>query len=679
MADRPAPCLVSALRHSFSGHWKMISKDRSKPSDAIIGNDFRTKKGAERKLGDFTTPVSILKLIPLTVVVGAAGAFVALILVWLIGFLTNLLYYQQIDFHLTSPRDNSLGWISILIPVAGGIIVGLMARYGSERIRGHGIPEAMETILVGGSKVEPRLTILKPLSSAVSIGTGGPFGAEGPIILTGGALGSVMAQFIRLSAIDRRCLLVAGAAAGMSGIFGTPVAAVLLGVELLLFEWKPRSMVLAAIASAVADALRHWFVLRGWMHPEPLFPVPVATMGGPLKGLLDALVMGIAGGICAWVLTKAVYGAEDAFKKLPIHWVWWPAIGGLIIGLGGLIEPRSLGVGYDTIADELAGTLGIGTLVAVFAVKLVIWAIGLGSGTSGGILAPILMMGAAIGGLLGIVMPGGTPADWAVLGMAGALSGVTRSPFTSLVFAVELTHDMDLFLPLLATCTIAHLISVLILKRSILTEKVARRGFHVLREYEVDALDVVFAREVMATQILTLRPELSLTAAEDLLRSSAHMRYQRLLPVVDEQKKLVGALPWQDVTEHAIKAEQGTRIGEVMLRDVVVAYPEESLRDIAWKMALHNVGALPVVRQGDDRVLVGLITQFNLLTAHERLLQEERKREQIFHLGFPAHFGTHLFGGAGESKPRPNGWTPPASQGDIKKKEERPPVPPLSE
>jgi H+/Cl- antiporter ClcA len=642
-----------------------MKTNQLKPPDAVIGNDSRTRKGAERKLGDFTTPVSILKLIPVTILVGAVGAFVALVLVWMIGFLTNALYYGKISFLLVSPRDNTLGWLSVAIPVAGGIVVGLMARYGSERIRGHGIPEAMETILVGGSKVEPRLTILKPLSSAVSIGTGGPFGAEGPIILTGGALGSVIAQFMKLSAIDRRCLLVAGAAAGMSGIFGTPVAAVLLGVELLLFEWKPRSMVLAAIASAVADALRHWFVLKGWMHPEPLFPVPVATMGGPLKGLLDAAVMGVAGGICAWVLTKAVYGAEDAFKKLPIHWVWWPAIGGLIIGIGGMIEPRSLGVGYDTIADELAGTLGIGTLIAVFTVKLVIWAIGLGSGTSGGILAPILMMGAAIGGLLGIVMPGGTPADWAVLGMAGALSGVTRSPFTSLVFAVELTHDTDLFLPLLATCAIAHLISVLILKRSILTEKVARRGFHVLREYAVDALDVVFAREVMVTAVLTLSPEATLPEAERLLKASPHMRHQRLLPVVDKQNRLLGVVPWQDVTERDAPATDTSRVEDIMRKQVVVAYPGESLRDIAWKMATHEVGVLPVVSEGAAGTLAGLITQFNLLTAHERLLQEERKREQIFHLGFPGHLGTRLFPHIPVTHPSPGETKPPGAAPDI--------------
>jgi H+/Cl- antiporter ClcA/predicted transcriptional regulator len=622
----------------------MATAKRSKPSDAIIGTDFRTKRGGERKLGDFTTPPSILKLIPLTILVGVAGAFVALILVWMIGFLTNILYYQRVDFRLVSPLDNTLGLLSIIIPVAGGILVGLMARYGSERIRGHGIPEAMETILVGGSKVEPRLTVLKPISSAISIGTGGPFGAEGPIILTGGALGSVFAQFIRLSAIDRRCLLVAGAAAGMSGIFGTPIAAVLLGVELLLFEWKPRSMVLAGIASAVADGIRHWFVYKGWMHAEPLFPVPPAHFSGLGTGMLDAVIMGIAGGVCAWLLTKAVYGAEDAFKKLPIHWVWWPAIGGLIIGIGGLIEPRSLGVGYDTIRAELAGSLALGTLISVFVVKLIIWAIGLGSGTSGGILAPIIMMGAAIGGLLGMVLPGGTPADWAVLGVVGALSGVTRSPFTSIVFAIELTHDMDLFLPLLVTATIAHLISVLILKRSILTEKVARRGFHVLREYTVDSLDVVFAREVMSTHVLNLHPDLGLQEVEKLLKSSSKMRYQRLLPVIDKDNRLLGVVPWQDIIERAINDNLKGKVEDIMRKDIIVTYPDESLRQVADLMALHDVGVLPVVERAMPHKLCGLITQYNLLTAHERMLLEERKREQVLHLSFPTHFGNRFRG-----------------------------------
>lgn len=632
--------------------WKATKHGNNDPIDAIIGDDLRPAEDGERKLGDFTTTPAIIKLIPLAVVIGLMGALVALILVWLIAFLTNLLYYGQIDFHLTSPRNNTLGILSIAIPVAGGIIVGLMARYGSERIRGHGIPEAMETILVGGSKVEPKLTILKPLSSAVSIGTGGPFGAEGPIILTGGALGSVLAQFFKLSAIDRRCLLVAGAAAGMSGIFGTPIAAVLLGVELLLFEWKPRSMVLAGIASAVADAVRHWFVWEGWMLKEPLFPVPVSQISGHLgSGIFDAFIMGLAGGACAWILTKAVYGAEDAFKRLPVHWAWWPAIGGLVIGVGGLIQPMALGVGYDTIADELAGNLPLVSLVSLFVVKLIVWAVGLGSGTSGGILAPILMMGAAIGGMLGMVIPGATSAEWAVLGMTGALSGVTRSPFTCIVFSIELTHDMNLFLPLLVTATVAHLISVLILKRSILTEKVARRGFHVLREYEIDPLDVVFAREVMATNMVTLRAEMTFAEAEKVLLEASGMRFQRLLPIVDDAGKLAGVFPWQDILERAVNGQLTGKVEDAMIKKVIVTYPDESLRQVAAQMILHHVEVLPVVKRADPRRLCGMITQFNLLQAHQRMLVEERKRERIYHFPIPGHWSLPFHGKVLNRKP----------------------------
>jgi H+/Cl- antiporter ClcA/CBS domain-containing protein len=602
------------------------------PPDAVIGPDYRARGGDERRRGDFTTSPAILRLVPLTIVVGLLGAVVALVLVWLIAFITNALYFGQVDLHLRSPRTNTLGWLGVLIPIAGGLVVGLMAKYGSERIRGHGIPEAMETILVGGSKVEPRLTVLKPLSSAISIGTGGPFGAEGPIILTGGALGSVFAQFLHLSAIERRCLLVAGAAAGMSGIFGTPVAAVLLGIELLAFEWKPRSMVLIGLASGTADALRHWFVLQGWMKTEPLFPITLSPMTGS-TGLVDAIIVGVASGFAAWVLTKAVYGAEDAFKKLPIHWAWWPAIGGVVIGIGGLIEPRALGVGYDTIADELAGSLTATALASVFIVKLVIWAIGLGSGTSGGILAPLLIMGAAIGGLLGQVLPGGTPADWALLGMSGALAGVTRSPFTAIIFAVELTHQVDLFLPLLFTTIIAHLISVLILRRSILTEKVARRGFHVLREYAVDPMDVLFVREVMDNDVLTIESGHSLADARATLRAYPERRRQRLLPVM-QNGRMLGVVPWQDVMERAAEAPDGAVIDDLTRRNVVTAYPDESLREVAERMSLHRIGVMPVVERREPDVLRGLITQFDLLKARDRNLQEERHREQVLRLSF---------------------------------------------
>jgi H+/Cl- antiporter ClcA len=580
-------------------------------------------------------PVSVLKLIPLSVIIGIFGAVIAIVLLDLIAVISNYLYYQRIDFTLASPRNNTLGWLGVLIPMGGGLIVGFIARYGSERVRGHGIPEAMETILVGGSKVEPKLTVLKPIASAISIGTGGPFGAEGPIILTGGAVGSVLAQFLNLTAIERRSLLVAGAVAGMSAVFGTPIAALMLGVELLLFEWKPRSFVPAAIASIVADVVRNEFASRGWMRAAPLFPVKKIVELGT-TGLMDALILGVICGGMAWVLTKAVYGAEDAFCKLPIHWMWWPIIGGAIVGIGGLIEPHALGVGYDTIADELAGKFAVTTLVSIFVVKLIIWAVALGSGTSGGILAPILMMGAALGGLLGLVFPGKIPEEWALLGMAGALAGVMRSPFTSIISPLELTHTTDLFLPLLITVTIAHLISVLTLKRSILTEKVARRGFHVLREYAVEPLKVLFAEDVMSTNVLTINAGTRLPDVEALIQSQPHMRKQRLLPVVTPEGIIRGVVSWQDVLEKSLKGNISGTVDDSMIKKFITAYPEESLRTIADRMAANRVGVLPVIDSLEKGKLRGLITQYDLLSARDHILQEERKRERILKM-WPVH------------------------------------------
>ncbi|MGH2915698.1 MAG: chloride channel protein [Solirubrobacteraceae bacterium] len=602
--------------------------DRPRSSESsYLGVDRRPQLTTERALGDFTTTNSTLRLAPVAILIGVLSAAISLGLLIMIGFFTNILYYQRLSIHLVSPNANTLGALALVIPIGGGLIVGLMARFGSEQIRGHGIPEAMENILINGSRVQPRLAILKPISSAISIGTGGPFGAEGPIILTGGAFGSLVGQVMRLTAAERRALLVAGAAGGMSAVFGTPVAATLFGVELLVFEFKPRSMVLIGLASATADALRIVMASHGLVNPQPLFSVPAhAPLGGIV--LLGAVVIGVATGLGALVMTVAVYGFEDLFKKLDghLHWMWWPLIGGLIIGVGGLINPRALGVGYNTIHVELMGQLGIGALVSLLIVKLVIWSGGLGGGTSGGILAPILMMGAAIGGVLGHVLPGATPAVWALIGMAGALAGVTRSPFTAIIFALELTHDENSLLVLLVAATIAHLISVLVLKRSILTEKVARRGFHVMREYQVDPLEATFVRELMDVDVVTIEPDQSIAGIYRELPEGSQERRQRLYPVLDGEK-FVGVLPFSRVL--AAKDRDGATAADEMTVSPAVAYPDEILRIVADRMSGLRVGALPVVDRADHTKLEGLITQFDLLAAREKLLEEERHAERV--------------------------------------------------
>jgi CIC family chloride channel protein len=600
------------------------------PAD-MVPPDPRPPGASERALGDFTTTPAILRLIPPALLIGVLATGIALALLDMIGFLTNLLYYQRFSVKLVSPAGNHLGLLAVAIPVFGGLVVGLMARFGSEQIRGHGIPEAMERILINGSRVQPRLALLKPISSAVSIGSGGPFGAEGPIILTGGAVGSLVGQLLRLTAAERRALLVAGAAAGMSAVFGTPVAATLFGVELLAFEWKPRSMVLIGLAAATADGLRMVLADAGLLSPQPIFPVPAhAALGGVV--LLGAAAVGLATGAGAWLMTQAVYRFEDAFHLLTgrVHWMWWPTIGGLIIGLGGLVEPRALGVGYGTIHAELLGQLGLSALALLFVIKLLIWSAGLGSGTSGGILAPVLMLGAAIGGILGHALPGTTPGVWALIGLAGAMGGVTRSPFTAIIFAFELTHDQNSLLALLVAATISHLVSVLILKRSILTEKVARRGFHVMREYSVDPLEATFVREVMDTDVVTVTPGQTVRQVYAALPEGSAGRRQRLYPVLDEDTTLVGLLPWSVILE--ARDRPGLCVGAVMLSPVALAHPDEVLRTVADRMVQHGIGVLPVVERADTARLVGLVTQFDLLQARQKLLEEERHAERILTL-----------------------------------------------
>ncbi len=592
------------------------------PSDAVVPPDQRSH-GSERLLGDFTTTPRVLTLLAGAIPLGGVVALLALALLDLIALITHLAYTGTISTTLGPPDTSVLGPLSVLVPVAGGLIVGLMARYGSERIRGHGIPEAMETILLRGSRMEPRLAVLKPISSAVSIGTGGPFGAEGPIIVTGGATGSILGQLLHLTAAERRCLLVAGAAAGMTAVFGTPVAAVLLAVELLLFEWRPRSMIPVALAACAAEATREALANAGLLHKAPLFAVSAhATLAPSVSG--GALLIGLACGGLAWVMTRCVYGAEDLFARLPLHWSWWPAIGGLVVGIGGLIEPRALGVGYNTIGAELAGTLALSTLAVLLIVKLTIWATALGSNTSGGILAPLLMLGAALGGLLGAILPGATEGTWAMIGMAAAMAGVMRSPFTSIVFALELTHDIGALLPLLAACTIAHLISVLTLRRSILTEKIARRGYHVTREYEVDPLHGLLVRDVMQTDVLTVAPDSTVADFYEQLPEGSELRRQRLYPVLDNDERLLGVLALSDIRA----PQSSTSTAGATARSPLVARPGETLRETADRMVATGHTVLPVIDDQEPPRLLGLISQFDLLKAHERLLIEERHRER---------------------------------------------------
>ncbi len=451
-------------------------------------------KSESSVLRDFTVDGRVWMLSGVALVIGIGGAVLAVVLLRLIAFFTNLFYFHRLSLLPVSPAANALGYWAVLVPIVGGIIVGFMARYGSDRIRGHGIPEAIEAILLNRARVEPKVAALKPISAAIAIGSGGPFGAEGPIIMTGGAFGSLIAQWIHLTDAERTTLLVAGAAAGMSATFDTPVAAILLAVELLLFEMRPRSLVPVAVASTAAAILRTYLI-----GPGPLFHMPVIGNFDPVVFGMGAIVLGAVVGLAAAALSRLMYSIEDWFERMPIHWMWWPALGAIAVGVGGLFFPRGLGVGYDNIGELLRGNAPFDLIFGLLIAKSLMWAFSLGSGTSGGVLAPLLMIGGAVGALAGHLLhaPTDMQALWALLGMGAMLGGSLGVPMTSILFALEVTHCVPALLPLTLSCVTAYLVTALIMPRSILTEKVARRGFHLTREYGVDPLEIVIVKDLM--------------------------------------------------------------------------------------------------------------------------------------------------------------------------------------
>ena len=555
----------------------------------------------------------------MSVVLAVAAALAAQLLTRLIGLVTNVAFYGRVATEMVSPGGGHRSPIVfLLVPIAGALVVGVMARYGSAAIRGHGIPEVMERVLFGESRIPARVLVLKPLSAAVAIGTGGPFGAEGPIIATGGALGSLIGQFLHVTSDERKILLAAGAAAGMAATFGSPVSAVLLAVELLLFEYRARSLIPVALAAAVATAVRIAFE-----GTAPVFGIPPLTQ--PTGVALAAYaVLGLAiGALAAWI-TRVTYGIEDVFERVAerfgVHWMWWPAIGAVVVGVVGLIEPRTLGVGYDNITGALAGTIAGRALLVLVVLKFVSWAMYLGSGTSGGTLAPLFTIGGGLGAWIGAhvarVAPGlgVDPRLAGLVGMAAIFAGASHALLASVVFAFETTRQPVGLLPLLAGCTAAYLVSLLLSRHSIMTEKLARRGVSVRPEYAVDHLAQVLVRDVATRDVVTLRGTERLGDVRRWLADGAGGATHQGFPVVDDVGRLTGVVTRRDLLEQA--HGDALCIRDVVRRAPVVVYDDSTLRDAADQMVIERVGRVPVVRRDGDAQLVGIVSRSDLLVAH---------------------------------------------------------------
>ena len=582
----------------------------------------------------------------LAVALAVAAALAAQLLTRLIGLVTNLAYHGRVVAELTSPAGTHRpALMLVLIPVAGALIVGLMARYGSAAIRGHGIPEVMERVLFGESRIPARVLFLKPLSAAIAIGTGGPFGAEGPIIATGGALGSLGGQFLHVTSDERKILLAAGAAAGMAATFGSPVSAVLLAVELLLFEYRPRSLIPVALAAAVAAGVRATFE-----GTAPVFGMPPVSQP-TVTALAWYAIIGVGIGALSAGITRVTYGLEDVFERvghrLKLHWMWWPALGAIVVGLVGLIEPRTLGVGYDNIRNALSGSITGTTLLVLVVLKFVSWSVYLGSGTSGGTLAPLFTIGSGLGALVGTLVAtnapslGVDPHIAALVGMASIFAGASHALLASVVFAFETTRQPLGLLPMLIGCAAAYLVSLLLSRHSIMTEKLARRGASVRPEYAVDHLAQVLVRDVGLRAVVTLHADDDLATVREWLSAGADGATHQGFPVLDAEERLVGVVTRRDLLDPTFASVLPLRA--VLRRAPVVVYDDNTLRDAADQMVMEHVGRLPVVRRDADREVIGIISRSDLLAAHAPRLEAAHRFKPVRRLWPPSNV-THAAG-----------------------------------
>lgn len=573
----------------------------------------------------------------LATVIGIVAGFIAYALLALIGLISNLVFFQRIATDIPDLQAHNLGVLVIIIPAVGGLIIGLMAKYGTSKIRGHGIPEAMESVLVNRSRISPRVAIFKPISAAIAIGTGGPFGAEGPIIQTGGALGSLIGQIIHVTAAERKVLLACGAAAGMAATFSTPIAAVILAIELLLFEFKPRSFIPLVISSTMATAVHLVLLGRG-----PMFIVNQLDFNIP-AALPYYLILGIIAGVFAVGFSKLLYWVEDLFERLPLDSMYWPALGGLALGVIGFFFPRVLGVGYENISAILNNQLPLQVLFVILIFKSLALYVTLGSGTSGGLLAPMFMVGAALGAVFAILInswvPGAnlSPGAFALVAMAAVFGAASRATFAFIIFAFEITRDYNAILPLMLVSVIADLIALRLMRNSIMTEKLTRRGLRIPQEYEADILKQITVAEVMDKNPATVPASMPLSElADHIAKGTPQFTRRQGLPILDEAGRLVGIITRGDVLKRLEEsADQHLTVLDAGSDSLIATYPDELVHDAVTKMLQNDIGRLVVVSRDDPKTLIGYLGRGAVLEARLHRLREESEREQGW-LRFPA-------------------------------------------
>lgn len=582
----------------------------------LVDEDYILKKGASKK--------RILTISALAFVLGIAVSFIAKFLILLLNLITNFSFYGKISLAHATPVANQLGIFVILIPALGGIIVGFMTIYGSKAIRGHGIPEAMEQILTNESKIKPTITYLKPLSSAVAIGSGGPFGAEGPIIATGAALGSTVGQILKISDNERKILLAAGATAGMAAIFGSPIASIFLAIELLLFEFSARSIIPVAIACITGAAGHHLL-----FSSSPVFEMSALAVPGNLA-LLAYSVMGLIIGVLSVGVSKIVYIIEELFEKIPVHYFWYPAIGGLVVGIVGYFAPETLGVGYENITAILSGNLTLNIILSLCILKFISWAIALGSGTSGGTLAPLLTIGGAVGVLLGmatnfIFSEANVSLPMAALvGMAAMFAGSSRALLTSIIFALETTGQSNALLPLLGTCVAAYVVSFFLMENTIMTEKIARRGVRTPTFYEPNILDKITVKQVLKSVGMVLDENEIIANVKNQLEKEPEEQ-QNYFVIAGKEGEFKGIISFPTLFD--VRLPQNLEVQNLVKNMTPSLILEDTLLTAAEIMAKCDTDVLPVM---SNEKIIGIVSYRDILATYkEGIVTNEMKNPNI--------------------------------------------------
>lgn len=550
-------------------------------------------------------------VIILAVLVGTIAGFASIAVTYLIKFFHGLFFEQASDMFAF------LGQYSIiLIPAIGGLLVGPLVFFGAKEAKGHGVPEVMVSVALRGGRIRPRVALVKAIASSICIGSGGSSGREGPIVQIGSSIGSSIGQLFKMSDERVKSLVAAGAAGGISATFNAPIAGVMFAMEIIMGQFATGIFSLVVIGSVTAAVISRIF-----MGDNPAFALVTAYSLKNHWELFLYVILGILAGMHSVIYIKVLTKFEDFFegiKSIPEYIM--PAIGGLILGLLAVFYPEVLGTGHEVVDKALHGEFTLGILVILIFGKLLATSLTLGSGGSGGTLMPSLYMGAMLGGAFGVVVnlvfPGmvAPSGAYALVGMAAVFTGANRAPITAIMLLFEMTNDYHIILPLMIACVISTLVSAGIHRESIDTIKLVRRGINLIAGRKHDVMESILVKDALEHNVETVSIHLTVTEVAEILRKSRYHGF----PVIDDNENLFGMITFQDLRTAIQQGKENEEIKNIATKQILTAFPHDTLNSILKKLAMRGIGSIPVVDPKNNKKVVGIITRSDIIDAYDR-------------------------------------------------------------